>query len=83
MSFNTLVGGYGKGLRAPSAHLICVLYQVSRTAQSVVLLVNIKQALFSELDVEQFLTPKAAFDLAAEQVDMEFRTETHGGGEDC
>ncbi|WP_424833006.1 hypothetical protein [Ruegeria sp.] len=41
-----------------------------RTVQSVELLGNIKQALFPELDVEQFLTPKAAFDLAVEEADM-------------
>ncbi|WP_424832993.1 DNA polymerase [Ruegeria sp.] len=49
---------------------VFVPHQVPRTAQSVELLENIKQTLFPELDVEQFLTPKAAFDLTVEDADM-------------
>ncbi|WP_170765312.1 DNA polymerase [Ruegeria lacuscaerulensis] len=49
---------------------VFVPHQVPRTAQSVELLENIKQALFPELNVEQFLTSKAAFDLAVEDADM-------------
>lgn len=47
-----------------------VPYQVPRTAQSVAVLKDIKQSLFPELDMEQFLTPKAAFDLAVEEAEM-------------
>ncbi|NOD84032.1 hypothetical protein GS611_07230 [Ruegeria sp. HKCCD6119] len=49
---------------------VFVPHQVPRTAKSVELLVNIKQALFPELDVEQFLTPKAAFDLTVKEAYM-------------
>ena len=44
--------------------------QVPRTAKTVQLLEDIKMALFPELDVEQFLTPKAAFDLSVAIGDM-------------
>lgn len=47
-----------------------VPHQVPRTAQSVAVLRSIRLKLFPELDVEQFLTPKAAFDLAVEEADM-------------
>jgi len=63
-------GATAKAFVRRHAHSICVLYQVPRTAQSVVLLANIKQALFPELDVEQFLALKAAFELTVEEAYM-------------
>ncbi|WP_240482159.1 DNA polymerase [Ruegeria marisrubri] len=53
---------------------VFVPHQVPRTAKTVELLENIKQVLFPELDVEQFLTPKAAFDLEVAQTDMAVHT---------
>jgi len=47
-----------------------VPHQVSRTAKTVELLRYIKETLFPELEVEQFLTPEAAFSLDVEDADM-------------
>ncbi|WP_411351594.1 DNA polymerase [Leisingera aquaemixtae] len=47
-----------------------VPHQVPRTAKTVELLGYIKETLFPELEVEQFLTPEAAFSLHVEDADM-------------